>query len=388
MDFDATSFELPFADLIQRIAGPAPALPWPDRRALVGRAVTLLRSVTDGAQAARALSLLAKDPKWEVRKAVADQLLHLPESLYEQLIPLLANDPNTFVADSVKREMSRRSIQSAGEKRRQSKPVKRTADELEARFGLEGLKLAMKLAEKKTEQVIRTAVHDIKGILTPIKPSLDSLRDSAGDRIGKRRIDRVIGGVNYLEQMLADMRQWSDEIELTLGEEDLVELIGSSAQDAIDHLAGQGRDCGKVSFQITASANPRLRVSRPQLQMAFTNIIKNGMEAHAVSNVEFAAGSVTASVSVEDDIIRIQIADNGKGMCARDLEKLLEFVPGNTSKKHLGTGYGLPIAKRYIEAHGGKLTVMSQEDKGTTVVVLLPHPPKLEHTHDHRTHCR
>jgi signal transduction histidine kinase len=372
MDFDTASSEMPFVDLVQRIAGPATTLSWPDRRELVARAVTLLRTAGDGAQAAKALSLLAKDAKWEVRKAVADQLLHLPESLYEQLIPLLANDPNTFVADSVKREMSRRSIQSAGEKRRQSRPVKRIADEIEARFGPEGLKLAMKLAEKKTEQVIRTAVHDIKGILTPIKPSLDSLRDASSDRMGKRRIDRVIGGVNYLEQMLADMRQWSDEIELALGEEDLVELIESSAQDAIDHLDAQGRDCRHVVFQMNASANPRLRVSRPQLQMAFTNIIKNGLEAHAVSNVEFTQGAVNVAVTVEERIIRIEVTDTGKGMSARDLEKLLEFVPGNTSKKHLGTGYGLPIAKRYIEAHGGKLTLMSEEDKGTTVVVLLP----------------
>jgi signal transduction histidine kinase len=372
MDFDTASSELPFADLVQRIAGPASTLSWPDRRELVARAVTMLRTAGDGAQAAKALSLLAKDAKWEVRKAVADQLLYLPESLYEQLIPLLANDPNTFVADSVKREMSRRSIQSAGEKRRQSRPVKRIADDIEARFGPEGLRLAMKLAEKKTEQVIRTAVHDIKGILTPIKPSLDSLRDDASDRMGTRRIDRIIGGVNYLEQMLADMRQWSDEIELALGEEDLVELIESSAQDAIDHLDAQGRDCRHVAFQLNASANPRLRVSRPQLQMAFTNIIKNGLEAHAVSNVEFTQGAVNVTVTVEERIIRIEVTDTGKGMSARDLEKLLEFVPGNTSKKHLGTGYGLPIAKRYIEAHGGKLTLMSEEDKGTTVVVLLP----------------
>src|SRR5436190_17046861 len=262
MDFDAPSFELPLAELAPRIAGPTPTLPWPERRDLVGRAVSLLRSVTDGAQAAKILMVLAKDTKWEVRKSIAEQLLHIPEHLYEQLIPLLANDPNTFVADSVRREMSRRSIQSAGEKRRQSRPVKRTADEIEARFGPDGLRLAMKLAEKKTEQVIRTAVHDIKGILTPIKPSLDSLRDAASDRIGKRRIDRVIGGVNYLEQMLADMRQWSDEIELTLGEEDLVELIESSAQDAVDHLAAQGRNCEAVKVQMNASANPRLRVSR------------------------------------------------------------------------------------------------------------------------------
>ena len=318
------------------------------------------------------LTQMAKDPKWEVRKAVADHLLHIPESLYEQLMPVLAKDSNTFVADSVRREMGRRSIQSAGEKRRQSRPFQRAAEEIEVRFGPEALLLAKKLAEKKTEQVIRTAVHDIKGILTPIKPSLDDLKERASERADKRRVDRVIRGVNYLEQMLADMRQWSDEIELSVSEEDLVEVIESASQDATDYLKAQGRDSGAVSFHLNADVRPALRLSRPQLQMAFTNIIKNAIEAHAVSNTEFTPGTVTASVKCEDGIIRVVISDTGKGMGARDLEKLLEFVPGNTSKKHLGTGYGLPIAKRYVEAHGGNVTLASEMDKGTTVTVLLP----------------
>ena len=372
MEFDASISDLPLSEITQRMAGDGGGLAWPQRRDLVTRAVTALRSSTDGVHAAKLLTQMAKDPKWEVRKAVADHLLHIPESLYEQLIPVLAKDPNTFVADSVRREMGRRSIQSAGEKRRQSRPFQRAAEEIELRFGPEALQLAKKLAEKKTEQVIRTAVHDIKGILTPIKPSLDDLKDRASERGDKRRVDRIIRGVNYMEQMLADMRQWSDEIELSVSEEDLVEVIESASQDAIDHLKAQGRDSGSVSFHLNADVRPILRVSRPQLQMAFTNVIKNAIEAYAVSNTEFAPGAVTASINTDEAIVRVLITDTGRGMGARDLEKLMEFVPGNTSKKHLGTGYGLPIAKRYVEAHGGNVTLVSEEDKGTTVTVLLP----------------
>jgi len=372
MEFDASISDLPLSEITQRMAGDGGGLSWPQRRDLVARAVAALRSSTDGVHAAKLLAQMARDPKWEVRKAVADHLLQIPESLYEQLIPVLAKDPNTFVADSVRREMGRRSIQSGGEKRRQSRPFQRAAEEIELRFGPEALQLAKKLAEKKTEQVIRTAVHDIKGILTPIKPSLDDLKERSSERGDKRRVDRIIRGVNYLEQMLADMRQWSDEIELSVSEEDLVEVIESASQDAIDHLKAQGRDSGSVSFHLNADVRPMLRLSRPQLQMAFTNIIKNAIEAHAVSNTEFAHGTVTASVNTDEAIVRVLITDTGRGMGARDLEKLMEFVPGNTSKKHLGTGYGLPIAKRYVEAHGGNVTLASEEDKGTCVTVLLP----------------
>lgn len=376
MDSHSTSDEIPLPELVTGLIHGSLSLPWPDRRDLVERAVTLLRSNTERIHAYRLLTHLAIDAKWEVRKAVADQLLHIPETLYEQLLPLLSNDPNTYVADSVRREMGRRSIQSAGEKRRQSRPVKRAMDEIETRFGPEALRQALKLAEKKTEQVIRTAVHDIRGILTPIKPALESLHDAASDRTSKRRIDRVSSGIKYLEQMLADMRQWSDEIELTLSEEDLAEIIECAAQDAMDHLHAQGRGSRHVAFHLHAAQRPRLRVSRPQLQMAFTNIIKNAIEAHAITNTEFAVGSVSVHVSVLENALRVEIMDTGKGLNAKDLEKLLEFIPGNTSKKHLGTGYGMPIAKRYLEAHGATLRITSEPDCGTTVAITFPYESK------------
>lgn len=52
--------------------------------------------------------------------------------------------------------------------------------------------------------------------------------------------------------------------------------------------------------------------------------------------------------------------------------ELREFVPGRTSKKNRGTGYGLPIARRYVTAHGGSLAIDSQLGQGTTVTVTLP----------------
>src|SRR4051794_30629805 len=108
MEPTADSPEAPLPELTKKLETDAAALAWPERTELVERAVTVLRDGADGAHAAKLLTLLARDPKWEVRKAVADHLLEAPEALYEQLIPLLANDANTFVAQSVRREMGRR----------------------------------------------------------------------------------------------------------------------------------------------------------------------------------------------------------------------------------------------------------------------------------------
>jgi hypothetical protein len=96
MEFASSNSELPLSELSQLIADGSSTLSWSHKRELVHRAAALLRSNTERIYAAKILLLLAKDKKWEVRKAVADQLLQVPETLYEQLIPLLAKDPNTL----------------------------------------------------------------------------------------------------------------------------------------------------------------------------------------------------------------------------------------------------------------------------------------------------
>jgi signal transduction histidine kinase len=68
----------------------------------------------------------------------------------------------------------------------------------------------------------------------------------------------------------------------------------------------------------------------------------------------------------------ITIADNGMGLEAVELEAVRQFIPGKSSKGNLGTGFGLPIARRNIRAHGGDLFIGSEVDVGTRVRVWLP----------------
>jgi signal transduction histidine kinase len=54
-----------------------------------------------------------------------------------------------------------------------------------------------------------------------------------------------------------------------------------------------------------------------------------------------------------------------------DLQKLVQFIPGGTSKRG-GSGYGLPICRRYLQAHDGRMQIESEENAGTTVTINLP----------------
>jgi PAS domain S-box-containing protein len=71
----------------------------------------------------------------------------------------------------------------------------------------------------------------------------------------------------------------------------------------------------------------------------------------------------------------IDFKDTGTGMSEEALSKLKGGVPLFTTKAK-GMGFGLPICRRIVEAHGGKLSVKSKAGKGTTVTVTIPVNPE------------
>ena len=78
---------------------------------------------------------------------------------------------------------------------------------------------------------------------------------------------------------------------------------------------------------------------------------------------------IDISAIVENDFVKINISDNGKGISTNDTAKI--FTPYFSTKIH-GMGLGLPMVKNMIEAAGGKISFTSVENIGTIFEVLLP----------------
>lgn len=110
---------------------------------------------------------------------------------------------------------------------------------------------------------------------------------------------------------------------------------------------------------------PAIWTDASQLRQVFLNIINNAVDAIG------RRGEITVKTHLAEDYVCAEITDTGHGIAKENLDRI--FLPFFTTKPPgKGTGLGLAICYGVIEKMGGRLTVESEEDKGTTFIVCLP----------------
>jgi len=122
----------------------------------------------------------------------------------------------------------------------------------------------------------------------------------------------------------------------------------------------------------TAAGLPDVRGDRMLLREALLNVVSNAAEACATTgggDVAVRVRSVSSPGSSAAPLVEVVVADSGPGIPRAHLGRL--FVPGFTTKE-TGSGVGLAIAERVVAAHHGRITVDSEEGRGTTITITLP----------------
>lgn len=130
---------------------------------------------------------------------------------------------------------------------------------------------------------------------------------------------------------------------------------------------------GKRIRILTETPPGRLRVPAdgPRLEQVLDNLLSNALKF----NPEGATVNLRMEPDAKAGIVRISVSDTGPGIPAEDLPHIFErFYQGHMQARPAmaGSGLGLALAKKVVEAHGGRIWVESDLGKGTTVLFTLP----------------
>jgi signal transduction histidine kinase len=182
-------------------------------------------------------------------------------------------------------------------------------------------------------------------------------------------LERILKEGERVNRIIEEILLISRPPRLNLAPCDLTDVLKTLVDEYQERASAQG-------VEIVAEYEPGLpevRGDQMRLQQAFSNLVGNGIEAMPNGGrLRIATrGPVGADSSGESGVEHAQVViqDSGSGIKEQELPKIVE--PFYTTKAR-GTGLGLPIAKRIIEAHEGDLRIESREGQGTSVTVWLP----------------
>jgi signal transduction histidine kinase len=207
--------------------------------------------------------------------------------------------------------------------------------------------------------------HRVKNLLGIIGARTRSARKLAGEGDLHERLKDLEKDVTALYE------EWAQYLRSMQAPTPTIELVPLSPLLHEIVIAAQARTQA-VSIALEQSAAlPDIRGDRMLLREALLNVVSNAAEACAASNGDVAVRvrSIAGPGASTAPIVEIVIADTGPGIPRAHLGRL--FVPGFTTKE-TGSGVGLAIAERVVSAHHGRITVESEEGRGTTITITLP----------------
>lgn len=208
--------------------------------------------------------------------------------------------------------------------------------------------------------------HRVKNLLGIIGARTRSARKLAGEGDVHDRLKDLETDVTALYE------EWAQYLRSMQAPTPTVELVSLSPLLHEVVLAAQARTQSVPIALETTAGLPDVRGDRMLLREALLNVISNAAEACAGTGggeVHVRVRGVSSPGASTAPLIELVVADTGPGIPRAHLGRL--FVPGFTTKE-TGSGVGLAIAERVVSAHHGRITVDSEEGRGTAITITLP----------------
>lgn len=191
----------------------------------------------------------------------------------------------------------------------------------------------------------------IEGVWEPTPERMQNCYDEL------KRISRLVSDLERLQQVE------NENLKLHKTEEDLAELIQAVIRNFEKQLEEKNLHCTVMGSHAGAF------VDRNRMQQVITNLISNA--------VKYSNENGNIRIVIEDgtDTVVIRVEDDGIGIAEQDLKFIFErFYRTDRSRNRRtgGVGIGLAIAKKIVQAHGGKIRAESQVGHGSSFIVVLP----------------
>jgi signal transduction histidine kinase len=232
---------------------------------------------------------------------------------------------------------------------------------------------AKEVAEQANDLKTKFLANMSHELRTPLNAILNFTRFLSKERYGTLSVrqlelqQRVLANADHLLGLINDILDLSKieagRIELFYEETDLLPLLHGVMATAVGLTKDKGLD---LELDV-ADGLPYAHIDKVRIRQVLLNLLSN---AAKFTN----QGSITVRAAIVSDMIQITVQDTGIGIAPEHQALIFEEfqqIQSDQQREYQGTGLGLPISKRLIEIHGGRLWVESQPGAGAAFIFTL-----------------
>lgn len=224
---------------------------------------------------------------------------------------------------------------------------------------------SLKKADAIKDTFLAHTSHELRTPLQGIMGLTEGLLANVTDMAARENAGLILQSARRLSHLINDILDYSrmKERDLILNLADLD--LGVQVEKVIRSLEFVSRSKGVPIFNNIRPKIFFVRADEQRLQQILFNIIGNGVKF--TSN-----GSVTVDAGPEAGYIAVHISDTGSGIAENQVAEVFQRFGRLDESQASGTGLGLTITKSLVELHGGKISLKSELNKGTTFTFTLP----------------
>jgi anti-sigma regulatory factor (Ser/Thr protein kinase) len=222
-------------------------------------------------------------------------------------------------------------------------------------------------AEKHLRKFCNVTSHELSNVLGAIVGELDFGLSSTSTVVRDRAMSVALHAAERALTLARNLRYFAVHTRLDVRPTDVAQLLLDTVELIEKELNSQ-----KIQMTVFVEAATAAVIDSGAIQQVVMNLLTNAR--HAMPN----GGKITLTLRQLPKTIEITVADTGVGIPNDLIDRVFEpYFSGSQSDTNIGQisesqGLGLAVSKALVDAHGGEITVESQEGMGTTFTIYLP----------------